>query len=235
MKLRVYVVEDMGVARASIINALTRGGHNVTGSATSAESAWMEIQQIIPDLVLIDINLKGSKDGIWLGQKVKNQYKTMVIFLTASSNNDHLAKIASMDADGYLMKPFNNPSLLTMIDMAARRRSSSQTDISKKEETTTFLKSKTGLHKVIISDIVYLQSEANNVHVFLTNNKYMTRAKLSDLAADLELPISFIRIHRRYLVNKSKIKTIHSNSIIMSTDVELPISKKFSEDIKSLI
>lgn len=234
MKLKVYVVEDMGIARASILSALSRSGHQVMGSAASAESAWMEIQTLQPDLVLVDINLKGSKDGIWLGEKIKSHFETMVIFLTASSDTVHLSKIIAMDAEGYLMKPFNNPSLITMIEMAAIRWHKNN-KVVLKDQQFSFVKTKTGLHKIVIPEILYFQSDTNDVHIHLSNVTYITRAKLTDMIPNLDLPDNFIRIHRRYIINKHQIKTIQTNSLMLSNEVEIPVSKGFIDDVNILV
>ncbi|AZQ44094.1 LytR/AlgR family response regulator transcription factor [Nonlabens ponticola] len=230
LKQTVYVVEDMGVTRASLLNTLSRNNFLVMGSAATAETAWMELQSFkkCPNVVLVDINLKGTKNGLWLGNKIMNHLKSAVVFLTASSDKKHLREITEMQAAGYIMKPFNNPTLLTMIDMALRRNEDKVQDAAA-ATNSVFVKTRNGLQKINLEEIIYLQSEVNYVHIHLLNNVHTSRSKLIEMKEVLNLPSNFIRVHRRYIINKKQIKSLHSQSLTMIDDLEIVWSKKYIE------
>ena len=70
MKTRIYVVEDMAYTRITLIDNLIEANFEVVGSAANAETAWKEMQTVKFDLALLDINLAGANDGVWLAEKI---------------------------------------------------------------------------------------------------------------------------------------------------------------------
>ena len=63
--LKIYIVEDMTITRAALEDTILNNGFALAGSAATAEKAWQDIQDTVnPDLILLDINLAGEKDGI---------------------------------------------------------------------------------------------------------------------------------------------------------------------------
>ena len=72
MKTKVYVVEDSAMTRAAIMETLRGNEFNVVGSSARADLAWSQILELEVDLVILDINLVGDKNGIWLAQMIKD-------------------------------------------------------------------------------------------------------------------------------------------------------------------
>jgi len=118
LKLKIYVVEDMAISRLAIIKVLTKHGHNIIGSAAKAVTAYEQIAKLPVDLVLIDINLLGEEDGIWLGSQINKTMNLPFIYLTAYSDEDTVARLNETNPNGYLLKPYNKPMLLTAINIA---------------------------------------------------------------------------------------------------------------------
>lgn len=230
-----YIVEDMGVTRAALISVLQRAGYQYVGSASSAEKAWLEIPEKEVTVVIIDVNLKGVKDGIWLAEKIRESKDCAIVFLTAYGSDAILEKIHNTDPDGYIMKPFNNPTLLSSIKMACRnfhRRNQKKTP---QLIEPIIIKSRNGIVKINKADLVYLKSEGNYVHLNTASLTHEVRGKLDEILLLLDYDKLF-RIHRRYAVNIDKIKAIDKNSILVSINQELPVSKSFNyeEMIKRL-
>jgi len=229
-KYNIYIVEDMAITRATLINILEKNNHIVTGSAATAEKAWLEIREKPPELILLDFNLKGTKNGLWLADKIRTHLHIPFIFITAYGSDNFLNKITKIEADGFIMKPFNKRTLLANIQLAVSNFIQKETKNTVEKEYV--LKTKTGVQKILLNNILYLQSEGNYIHIFLENKKLITRSKLDDLLKDLNTN-SVQKTHLRYAVNIDKITKIQKQ-VAFINDLEIPISKTFLPKIKAL-
>ena len=80
-KNKIFIVEDMAISRMALESILEENNYEIVGSAAKAETAYMQLQNLDIDLLLIDINLAGEKDGIWLTNKMREISNTPIIFL----------------------------------------------------------------------------------------------------------------------------------------------------------
>ncbi|MFA7289457.1 MAG: PAS domain S-box protein [Melioribacteraceae bacterium] len=115
---KILIVEDNLIVGNDIKKTLEEFGYSVTGIAMSASEAVNLFREAIPDLVLIDVMLKGEYDGIKTVDILNSIIKVPVIFLTAYSDNDTLKKAAEREPYAYLIKPFNDRELYNAIEMA---------------------------------------------------------------------------------------------------------------------
>lgn len=212
---RIYIVEDMGVTRAAITNVLNRAGFQVVGSAISAEKAWEEITENSVDLVLLDITLKGPKDGLWLARKIRQTQNCAIVFLTAYGNDAVLKKVHSTNPDGYIMKPFNNPTLLSTVKVALSKFDKQYPAKRPIKKKTATLKTRKGIVKIRSSELIYLQSDSNYVQIYTTSKTHEVRGKLTELLLKSNFANLF-RIHRRYAVNADKITSLEKNFVLIA-------------------
>lgn len=223
----IYIVEDMGITRAALISVLKRGGYNFVGCSAKAEKAWLELEKLDVAVVIIDINLEGAKDGIWLAKKIRKSLNCAIIFLTAYGSNTVLEKIRETVPDGYIMKPFNNPTLLYAIKTACHNLNEKYKKTSVEYELPIIIKSRTGKVKINKTNLIYLQSDGNYVNVHTSLSTYSVRGKLDEVISLLDYENLF-RIHRRYAVNFEKVQSYNKNKIVVATNKELPFSKSFN-------
>ena len=120
-KYKIFVVEDESIVSLEIQNRLNDLGFDVVGSAASGEKALVKIPVTFPDLVLMDIRLKGSLDGIETAGRLKEWSDIPVIFLTAYADDDTLQRAKEHAPYGYLIKPFEERELYTSIEIALFR------------------------------------------------------------------------------------------------------------------
>lgn len=225
---RVYIVEDMAVARATLINSLSDNNFLIAGSAASAEKAWREIKLLEIDIILLDINLTGDKDGIWLAEKIRAEHDKPIVFLTAYGDQDTLSELITLKANGYLMKPYNEPTLLTTINIALRSFEATN-KIGKSDIPYIFIKNKGSHIKIDSNKIMYIKSEGNYIDIFLKHNKYTIREKLQAFIDTL--PITNIKqVHQRYAINTNYIETISSHKVVIN-GITIPISKSYKNSI----
>jgi len=106
------------VVARDIQHQLTRIGHTVVGVTPSGEDAVRLALESHPDLVLMDIRLEGDLDGVDAAQQIRNRCQLPVIFLTAYANDETLQRARVTEPFGYLLKPFEDSQLRTVIEMA---------------------------------------------------------------------------------------------------------------------
>jgi len=117
-KLKIFIVEDEGLIAADLETRLKACGYSVPGSADSAQPALELIRETSPDLVLMDIRLKGDEDGIQVADLVREQYDIPVVYLTAYEDRATLQRASRTQAFGYIRKPIASASLKGAIEMA---------------------------------------------------------------------------------------------------------------------
>jgi PAS domain S-box-containing protein len=115
---RILVVEDDRVVSRDIQQQLGRIGHVVTATTASGKDVLPLALRTQPDLVLMDIRLEGDMDGIEAAQQIREQCHIPVVFLTAYADDETVQRATQAEPFGYLLKPFEDQQLRTVIEMA---------------------------------------------------------------------------------------------------------------------
>ncbi len=118
MDKRVLIVEDEGIVAMAINDTLKKMGYKVTGICSTGEEAIEKAATTIPDVVLMDIHLKGEVDGIEAADKINKLYGIPVIYLTAYADDETISRALTSGSFGYLVKPFNARELFSNIELA---------------------------------------------------------------------------------------------------------------------
>ncbi len=119
--IRVLVVEDESVVSKDIQESLKGLGYKVCGTAFSGEEAIKKAESLQPDLVLMDIVLKGDIDGVEAAETIRTRLHVPVIYLTAYSDEHTLNRAKVTEPSGYILKPFDERELHTTIEVAMYR------------------------------------------------------------------------------------------------------------------
>jgi two-component system, response regulator PdtaR len=111
----ILVVEDDGLIALYLTELLEKTGYLV-GAASSGESALKVLEKSpVPDLILMDIGLAGSLDGIETLREIRKQFSMPVIFISAYTSPGILERIRDVGPDGYIVKPFLDKDLLDLV------------------------------------------------------------------------------------------------------------------------
>jgi PAS domain S-box-containing protein len=119
--VRILVIEDETIVAADLKDKLTYLGYHVIGTARTGEEGVRIASAERPALVLMDIVLAGKMDGIEAADRICQIYNVPIIFLTAHSDSETLARAKATGPFGYLLKPFSERELETHIEMAVYR------------------------------------------------------------------------------------------------------------------
>src|SRR5690242_9905019 len=123
---RIMIVEDERITAEDIHDILIHLGYAVTAVVSSGEEAIREAGRTRPDLVMMDIRIKGDMDGIETAREIREQYDIPVVYLTAHADHETLARAKLAEPLGYLIKPFQEAELLASIEMALHKQQADQ-------------------------------------------------------------------------------------------------------------
>jgi CheY-like chemotaxis protein len=112
----ILVVEDEGVVSIDIRNMLRNAGYGIAAVAFQGEEAVRKAEMTKPDLVLMDIGLKGEIDGIEAAKKIRDRFHIPVIFLTGFADESTMAKAKEVDPSGFIIKPINEEELKRILE-----------------------------------------------------------------------------------------------------------------------
>jgi PAS domain S-box-containing protein len=118
---KILIVEDEGIIADNIASRLRRSGYHVAGIADSSEEALARVSETRPDLVLMDIRIKGALDGIETTRKLLETFDVPVIYLTAHTDPQTIDRAKRTGVFGFLTKPIDHRTLATTIEMATHR------------------------------------------------------------------------------------------------------------------
>jgi len=234
--LKIGVVEDELVIARTILTTLDELGYLHCGPSINYTEALEMLEHDKPDLLLLDIQLAGRKDGFDIAEHINERYKLPFIFLTANSDVETIDRAKKVKPHAYIVKPFTKEELYAAIEIAFHNFTGSQRELRPKKpgsyQTKNFMFVKDGyvFRKIFFDELLYLESEANYVLLHLVSQKkVMVRSTINDFVEQLE-PGRFIRIHRRFSVNTHFIENIFPGELSLRT-VKLPIGKSYRDSL----
>lgn len=121
-RVKIMVVDDEVIVVEDLKNRLESLGYNVVATAHTGEEAIASAEETRPDLVLMDIQLRGEMDGIEAAEEIRSRFDISVLYLTAFSDDETLKRAKVTLPFGYLIKPFVERELHSTIEMALYRQ-----------------------------------------------------------------------------------------------------------------
>ncbi|MDG6244671.1 MAG: response regulator [Methanolobus sp.] len=117
-KIKVLVVEDENIVALEIKSRLKKLGYVVPSVASTGEEAINKAEAFSPDIILMDIMLKGNMDGIEASRQILERMDVPIVYLTAYADDETLQKAKLTNPCGYILKPFEENDLRTTIEIA---------------------------------------------------------------------------------------------------------------------
>lgn len=230
MKIETYIVEDSRLAREELARLCSEIGElEIVGQASDADTAISDIEDLQPDLLLLDIQLPG-KDGFELLQEL--DHLPFVIFVTAY--DEYAVKAFEVNALDYLTKPVNPDRLSESVNKVKEKIEKRAKENSAKnvlaEESRVFVKDGERCWFVRVGDIHLFESEGNYTKIYFGDQKPMIHKSLTYLEERLDEDL-FFRVNRSQMVNLKKIGKVDpwfSNTIKITLDdgKEVEVSRR---------
>ncbi|OHD66349.1 MAG: hypothetical protein A2176_07660 [Spirochaetes bacterium RBG_13_51_14] len=118
---RIFIIEDEFLTVEMIQQILMARGYDVVGSADNGADALDQIERFRPDMILVDIKIKGDIDGVDLTRIINERYDVPVIYLTAFADGKTVSRAKNTETYGYIIKPFGDLDLLTAIEIGLHK------------------------------------------------------------------------------------------------------------------
>lgn len=178
------------------------------------------------DLYLLDVVMPGL-NGMELAKEIRSYDKAAdIIFLTSSS--EFAVESYTVKASNYLMKPLQKERLFEALDDIMRAR-------NEDKDSFLVLKNTLGVHKVRISEIIYVEALNRKVIYYLKNNSPITCTQKFAAVCDQLLQHSeFLLAHRSFLVNMNYIRSIDATDMYLANDKRIPLAQRRVTELKKL-
>lgn len=248
-QIKILIVEDEFAVALDIEARLQQMDFYSVGIASSFDEAISKAATDNPDVVIMDINISGSKTGIDAAKVIWDKFEIPVIYLTGISEPEIMEEALSTSPMGYVLKPFKDNVLRSQIIIALQQKKSIEflrTKIANYENASNsiipnklttdilFIKDNKQISKLLINDIVYLEAMDNYTLLYTSSNKkHVINGFLKDIIDKIS-NIDIIRIHRSYAVAKNHIKQVEENMVTVGTRI-LPISKSYRDSFYAFI
>lgn len=230
--IKILIVEDDLNYALELEMLVEKLGYKVLATVDSADQVFGILENDIPDLILMDIQLNGKLNGIEITKQIEDQ-GISVIFITNFDKRETFNQAKSTKHFGYLIKPFNHLTLESAIEVALMNKGENDDFIKTDWEEDlvlkdfVFIKKRNRLEKVAIDDIKYLEVEGNYIFVITHTEKFVLKASMKKVIENFDKK-QFIRVSKQYVVNLKKVsRIILSENKIFVDDEYFILGRKY--------
>lgn len=232
--MKILIVEDEMIISEDIAMMLSDNGYEITDQVVDYDEAITAFQKDQPDLVLLDINLIGAKDGIDIASKLNELANIPFIYTSSLGDPLTIARAKETNPAAYLIKPFKEDQLLASIDIALTNFSKASIPSTPDEHLpifndAIFVKTNHRYTKVDLKDIRYIQKSDNYIDLHTPTKKHVIRGSIGSFLDQLSSN-QFLRTHRSYAINVNYIQDVTPTFVLIG-DIEVPLAKSFAPDL----
>lgn len=229
MEKSVLIVEDEPLIADDLSFHLQDMGIGNIRIALKYEDALKKLGEQKFDLVLLDVNLSGEKDGIDVARFINRNDPAPFIFITSYYDTATLNRAKEVGPVAYILKPFNKHDIQVNVEMAFHKIRA----FAHPKTDKFFIKDKEGLVSVAPENIDYVEAFDNYAKIFSGGQSYIISHTLKSIEEKL-LAHGFERVHKSYLVNFSRISMI-SDGYIFFDKARVPIGRAYKADFMAKI
>lgn len=224
--MRCIIIEDQPPAQRILIKYIADyGSLELLGTFNEALQALEFLKNNEVDLIFLDIHLPKISGIDFLKS---TPISSLVILTTAFSN--FALESYDLNVVDYLLKPFSFPRFVKAVEKAKGLKEQS----AKQVVDTLFIKSGHEFIKVNVKDILYINSDSDYTEIILKNQKILSSESLKHWDSELS-DFDFVRIHKSYLINFSKVRKIRTTSVQMENTDTLPIGRAYKDAVTEKI
>lgn len=242
---KILILEDDMIIAADISLHLTRMGYEIQGILTRGEEVLKTIQDHTPDIVLVDIQLKGDLDGVETAHQINAlNLNISIIFLTANSDEATFSRAKTTKPSAFITKPFKRLDLARAVELAVVKKQEHQKDnaevveASESENEPTpilndriFVKSGDLMVKIFVEDILYAEAHRNYCKIYTAAKDYLMTLPLNAFESKLSAS-HFLRIHRSYVINLKKVDALSDQcENVNISGKHIPVSRSSKNEL----
>lgn len=236
--IRILIVEDDMIIAANLSLQLTKLGYEVIGIVSRGEDAISSANQNKPDIILMDVNLKGEIDGIDAAIAIHLQNEIPIIYLTANNDDGTFLRAKETQPYAFISKPFNKLNLQRTIALVVAKIMDSGSLKQHQTESNLqvlpdriFVRHNGRMIKILLNQILYIEAERNYCNIVTIQGKYLVVSTLKTIENELK-DSCFLRVHRSFIVNICKLDIVAESHLEIDRKV-IPISKSYKEFLLS--
>lgn len=250
--IKILIVEDESLVAEDLAAILQERGYQIVGCAGDGKSALQLFQDEQPDLVLMDIKLRGETDGVMVAEQINAWRRVPIIYLTAQADAESIARARATQPAAYLLKPFDERSILIAIDIAIGNFSAQQTaahpteaqlsaakaQLVTKERLnsdnilsagdTLFIKQNYRFVKFSAADLLYIEADGSHCYLYTLGGKFIMRLSLNQILEKLPEELHIVRVHRSYAVRRAAIDSFSDTEVLIRQQ-SIPIGYAYRE------
>ena len=232
-QIQVLIVEDEFIIADYVQGCLENLGYVAAGVCASYNEALTALHSLQPDIVIIDIGIKGEKNGIDIANHIVQHLDMPFIFASSHGDKATVDKAKLTKPAAYLIKPFTEEDLYASIETALMNFASQKTETRAEQEIIIindgiFVKHKNKFTKILLDELIYAEANDNYVDLFTHNGHFTLKTTLLKLQE--VLPAYFSRIQKSYLINLHQLKSFDMEEAIVHNKT-LPIGKSYYDSL----
>jgi PAS domain S-box-containing protein len=227
---KILIVEDEAIIALDIQRQLVHAGFSVSGIAQTAPQAFRHVEREIPDLVLMDIHIKGEMDGVQAASIIRNRYNLPVIYLTAHSDDTTLKRARMTQPYGFLVKPLVNTNVKAAITMAIYKHQAEREIENNRRVLTTILQ---GLPDAVLvahplGEVLFLNRAAEQITGYPSSDA--TGSSVFDIAPvqDGQGRAMLLRLFQKVVVEKAPARIDPGSTITRADGTRVAVSGQIS-------
>jgi len=250
-KVNILIVEDESIVALDLASGLEHDGYNIVGIADNADEAQQLFNENEVDIILMDVNIIGEKDGIDTAIGILKQKAVPIIYLTAFTDALTIERIKQTHPAAFLSKPYTLTNVRIAIDLAvnnfavsreqpstgkiipldkdgSRSTSSPEKEMILRMHDHIFVKHNYAFVKLKLSELLYIEADNNYTSIITADKKFLLRLSLNQLLEKINYK-SLVRIHRSYAVNINAIQSFNEQEVEVNQQ-HLPIGRNYKEE-----
>jgi len=245
-KYKILIVEDEILVATDIEESIESLGYSVHSIVDTGLKSIEAVEKELPDLVLMDINLKGEMTGIEAAKIITQKYDVPIIYLTANTDIDTVNKAKVALPYGYIIKPFTDKDLQTNIEIAIFKFSSDLKLKFESEQFNTFFDLKDhaknqiiihanqGLEKINIDEVYYIEKDGEQTIVHLIDEDVVTKKPFSEFIEFFPKK-NFIQVSEHFVINALKVFAVKFPEIIIADKMSvITVDEEYKDLLKGI-
>ncbi len=234
-QVKVIIVEDEPLVAADLRNQLHKANYQVLDIFESGEDLLNALEELQPEIILMDVQLYGELDGVDTAHEVNKRFDIPVLFLTANTDKTTFRRAKLTFPHGFLSKPFRIKDVLHSIELALEMNAEDQEAEDSSEKyliDRVFIRKQEFLHKVMYEDILFIEADRAYCKIVTADNTFTLSQTLKKIEDKIKVPY-LLRVHRSFVVNTQNVDKISEGYVYIGKH-RIPVSRSHRDELSKI-
>lgn len=226
-ELSILIVEDELIIAEDLKEKLIGFGYQIVDVTDNYNDALSIISDKKPDLVLLDIQLKGNKTGIDIASEIDKKHHIPYIFLTSNHQPSTLNEIKQLHPSAFLSKPYKKEELYMAIELIFQTARPKYQPHS--PAPFIFIKDGHVYRKIHPADVLYLKADGVYIEIKTTGKSFLTRDTFKNLLEKMPRE-DFIQCHKSYYLQINHIDSVTADEVVVKGE-SIPLGRTYKTEV----